>query len=101
MYLACGSLKVRSEAERFQLKRIATNVKTVVALIETPCMFEAWFMEATEATGWKIETIMDELIGGLAWLVQIRQERGTITALLERRLLLRLRSSTYFRIHHC
>lgn len=33
-------------------------------------------MEATEATGWKIETIMDELIGWLVPLLQIRQERG-------------------------
>lgn len=49
LYLACRSLEERSEAERFELiKRMATNVKPVVAVIETPCIFEAWFMEATE-----------------------------------------------------
>lgn len=55
---------------------MATNVKPVVAVIETPCIFGAWFMRATEATSRKVETIMDELIDGLARLSQIRQERG-------------------------
>ena len=76
LYRACRSLEVDSEAEVFQHRRKATNVETVVTVIGMPCSSEAWFVEATEATSRKVETIMDELIGGLAPLLQIRQERG-------------------------